>query len=170
MTPIDYCIIALLVVSAGFGFVRGFFREIVTTASWIAGLWLASRGTSYLEHFIVQWFADPFVRKLVATALVFVLVVTLGAVVGLLLQRFVQGTVFMPIDRMLGVFFGFFRGAVLLGFLVLVGLQFKLGDQMFWRSGKLTPMAETCASTLDEFIDLHELLHEKNFLTPTAED
>ena len=63
MTPIDYCIIALLIVSAGFGFVRGFFREIVTVASWIAGLWLASRGTGYLEPYIVQWFADPFVRK-----------------------------------------------------------------------------------------------------------
>lgn len=169
MTPIDYCIIALLIVSAGSGFVRGFFREIVTVASWIAGLWLASRGTGYLEPYIVQWFADPFVRKLIATAVVFVLVVTLGAVLGLLLQRFVQGTIFMPIDRMLGVFFGFFRGAVLLGFLVLVGLQFKLGEQPYWQHGKLTPMAETCATTLDDFIDLHELLHERHFSTPAAE-
>lgn len=169
MTPIDYCIIALLIVSAGFGFVRGFFREIVTVASWIAALWLATHGTVYLEPYIVQWFADPFVRKLVATAFVFILVVTLGALVGLLLQRFVQGSIFMPIDRMLGVFFGFFRGAVLLGFIALVGLQFKLGEQPFWQQGKLTPMAETCASTLDDFIDLRELLHERHFATPAAE-
>ena len=75
----------------------------------------------------------------------------------------------MLFRSMLGVFFGFFRGAVLLGFLVLVGLQFKLGEQPYWQHGKLTPMAETCAATLDDFIDLHEILHERHFSTPAAE-
>lgn len=96
--------------------------------------------------------------------MVVALVVTLGSLVGMLLQKFVQGSIFMPVDRMLGVFFGFFRGAVILGFVVLLALQFGLGQQDFWRRGKLTPMAETCATTLDQFIDLHALLQDANFL------
>jgi len=164
MTPVDYSILALLIISAGFGFVRGFFREIVIVGSWIAGLWLAARGTGFIEPYIMQWFADPTARKLVSTVVVVALVVTLGSLVGMLLQKFVQGSIFMPVDRMLGVFFGFLRGAVILGFVVLLALQFGLGQQDFWRRGKLTPMAETCATTLDQFIDLHALLQDANFL------
>ena len=43
MTPVDYIVVAAVVLSVLFGAVRGFLRESVALLGWLVGLWLAWR-------------------------------------------------------------------------------------------------------------------------------
>ena len=43
MTPIDYILTAIVIVSMLFGAIRGFLRESVALLGWLIGLWLAWR-------------------------------------------------------------------------------------------------------------------------------
>ena len=41
LTPVDWTIAAIAGVSIGLGLWRGFMREVLSLAGWVAGLWLA---------------------------------------------------------------------------------------------------------------------------------
>ncbi|MSR01114.1 MAG: CvpA family protein, partial [Gammaproteobacteria bacterium] len=63
MTLIDYFIIAILLISAGLGFMRGFFREITLLLSWIISLWLATHFAYLIEPLLAPWVVNEKIRK-----------------------------------------------------------------------------------------------------------
>ncbi len=143
MTPVDYIIAAAVLLSLLFGAVRGFLRESVALLGWLVGLWLAWRYAYVVEPYLGGALADTELQSGLAART--------GADGGgdrqLAARRACSAgwcsarASRSGVDRMLGGLFGLVRGAVIVGFAVMLGQAAELQDEPWWRESKLMPFA-----------------------------
>ena len=91
---VDAVVIAALVLSFGFGIVRGIVREVLSLSSWIVSIWLAYLYGDNLAIMIVPWIESERLSGLIGYVLVFVAVLVLLSVVGALLFKIFRLTEF----------------------------------------------------------------------------
>lgn len=142
----DLAIIAICVLSSAYGILRGFAKEAVSLATWLAAIFLAWRFTWLVEPFLGDWVQAPELRVWVARAVVFVLVLVAGGLVAWLARELVRHTGLRGTDRLLGALFGFARGLLIVGLLV-IGLQLAGVDQApWWQRASLRPYGDRIAA------------------------
>ena len=114
----DYCLVFVIFLSLSLGFFRGFFREVISLASWIVAFVIAVKFTTDLALSINPYIKSLFAAKVVSFILLFIVVLTIGMVFNYLVKQVIRkhGTTFF--DRILGILFGFTRGAVI-SFLII---------------------------------------------------
>ena len=107
MTPIDYIIAAIVIISMLFGAIRGFLRESIALLGWLTGLWLAWRYSPLLEPYLGGSLAGTELQIWVARIIVLLAVVIAAWLIGSLLGFLVQRSgLTLGIDRVLGALFG----------------------------------------------------------------
>jgi membrane protein required for colicin V production len=148
MTTIDYLIIALIVLSAIVGIVRGFLREIIALAAWIVALLVGWHYGGRLEPYLGGLLASPHVRPWAARAILIVGVLLAGAAIAAIVTHLVRLSLFSGTDRFLGFLFGVARGVVILGVLVLACQTLRLDGERWWQRSTLVPYGEHVASFL----------------------
>ena len=148
MTVVDYLVLGILAVSAVAGLVRGFLREICSLVTWILAIWLAWHFAAVLEPYMGGRLADPPASTWAARALIFLLVLMLGAAVGALLSHLVRLSLFSGMDRMLGFLLGLFRGLVVLGVVAIISHAVGMDDERWWRQSRLLPYVDSVANVL----------------------
>jgi len=154
MTPVDYIVVAAVVLSVLFGAVRGFLRESVALLGWLVGLWLAWRYAYVVEPFLGGALTDTELQSWLARILVLMAVVIASWLLGSMLSWLVQRSgLTLGVDRMLGGLFGLVRGAVIVGFAVMLGQAAELQDEPWWRESKLMPVAVEMASVLRGYVE-----------------
>jgi len=154
MTPVDYIVVAAVVLSVLFGAVRGFLRESVALLGWLVGLWLAWRYAYVVEPFLGGALTDTELQSWLARILVLMTVVIASWLLGSMLSWLVQRSgLTLGVDRMLGGLFGLVRGAVIVGFAVMLGQAAELQDEPWWRESKLMPAAVEMAAVLRGYVE-----------------
>jgi membrane protein required for colicin V production len=148
MTTVDYLIVALVILSAAVGLVRGFLREIIALATWVVALLVAWHFAGWLEPYLGGLLSSPPVRPWAARALLVIAVLLIGAGLGAIITHFVRLSLFSSTDRFLGFLFGVVRGLVILGVLVLACQTLRLDEEQWWRSSRLLPYGERAAHLL----------------------
>lgn len=148
MTPVDYALIAIVLISAVVGLVRGLLREVVAVLSWLAALWLAWQFGPYLEPHLGGLLEDPQVRPWAARVIIGIVVLLVGAAIGAIVGHFVRLSIFNATDRLFGFIFGVLRGAVLIGVLVMLGQLLRLDEEPWWRHSRLMAQGERVAAVL----------------------
>lgn len=121
LSVLDIIALAIIVISAGLAFFRGFVHEVLSITAWAGAALAALYGLPYLqpkarEIISVTWAADG------AAALAIFLVVLLAlSLVTHAISKRVQESTLGSLDRSLGVLFGIARGVlvVLISFIVL---------------------------------------------------
>jgi len=142
----DWFLLAALVISILIGVIRGFTREILGLVSWIvalvAALLLAPSAVGWLESYV----STPSLRIASSYALVFFVVLVLGAVVTAVVSMLVRKSALSGFDRMVGGGFGLIRGVLIAVVVVwLVGLTPARQDP-WWKESMLIPRLEWLAS------------------------
>ncbi len=148
MTEIDIVIVLILLVSILVGALRGIVREVVALVFWIAAIWSAWAFASLIEPHLGGLVAGPHLRVWVARLVIFVVVMSIGALVGFILGLFAQNSAMGWIDRLLGMMFGCVRGAVLLGVLAICGELLELQQEPWWQHSSLIPHCVTVGDWL----------------------
>ena len=152
MQGADYIIITLLVVSTLVGTMRGFVREIVALVTWLIAIWVAWRFSGFLHPYLGGILQSPEQIAWVARGVMLLMVLLLGALVGAILSWMTNTAAGLSVfDRIFGFVFGVVRGAVLVGFAVLLGQTLRLQHQPWWQSSHLMPYAEQLAGGLNHF-------------------
>lgn len=152
MTVVDYAIIALIAVSAVVGVVRGFLREVVALATWIAALLVAWHFSRLLEPYLGGLLSEPRVRLWTARAILLFAVLLVGAGVGWVAVRIARLSLFSATDRFLGFVFGLLRGVVILGVLVLFCQTLRLNGERWWRKSTLIPYGADVANVVRSMV------------------
>ncbi|MGH8260011.1 MAG: CvpA family protein [Steroidobacteraceae bacterium] len=152
MTTVDYLIIALVVLSAIVGIARGFLREIIALATWIAALLIAWHYGGRLEPYLGGLLAPARVRPWAARAILLVAVLLVGAGLGAIITHLVMLSLLRGADRFLGFLFGVVRGLVILGVLVVVCQTLQLNEEHWWHRSKLLPYGEHAASIVRSLV------------------
>ena len=154
MTPVDYILIAIVVISMLFGAIRGFLRESVALLGWLVGLWLAWRYAPELQPYIGGSLAGTELQVWIARLILLLGTVLAAWLVGSLLGYLVQRSgLTLGLDRLLGAVFGLVRGAVIVGFLVMLADAAGMRSEPWWKSSRLIPIGQDMAEILRGYVE-----------------
>ncbi|WP_119418031.1 CvpA family protein [Desertibaculum subflavum] len=110
---IDLAVIAILLISGFFAFVRGFVREVLSVAGWVGAgiitLYLFDPVRPHVRGLI----PSPLIADIVTGAGIFIVALVVLSILSHYVAERVRDSMIGPIDRSLGFVFGLVRGAVL---------------------------------------------------------
>ena len=150
MTTVDYSLIAIVLVSMLFGAIRGFLRESVA----LVGLWLAWRYAPAVQPYLGGSLTDTELQVWVARLILLLAAVLAAWVIGSLLGYLVQRSgLTLGLDRILGGVFGLVRGAVIVGFAVMLAQAAQMQDESWWKESRLIPVGVEMASVLSGYVE-----------------
>ena len=154
MTGADYLILLICGASALLGVWRGFTKEALSLATWLAAIWLAWRFAWLVEPLVDGWFAAPELALWVARAIVFVVVLIAGGVIAWFVRELIRRTALSGTDRLLGGAFGLARGVLIVG-LGVIALQFMGLDQdPFWQQARFRGYGDRIAAGIRYYAEL----------------
>lgn len=151
MTWVDGVVLAVLLISAGLAYFRGFVREVLGVGAWAGALVLAILLEPQVQPLAAQYVQPPWLATGVAIGAVFLVVLLVLKILIAWLAGKVQRSVLGGVDRALGLVFGLARGAfvVVLAYIV-AGLVLPAADR--WpdsvRQARSLPLAADGASWL----------------------
>ena len=136
------------------GFRRGFVKEALALLTLLVAIWLAWRFAALVEPKLSDWAADQEVRIWIARGVIFALVLVLGALASWVARQLIRHTGLTGVDRMLGGAFGFVRGVLIVGLLVLALDFLDLDQDGWWQSARFRPYAEQVAAAVKKYAEL----------------
>lgn len=150
---IDILILGILVVSALIGVFRGLVKEALSLASWFAAIVAGTLFSAQLADLMENMINNASLRRIVAFAILFIVVIFAGTLVSNLVSKLTQAAGLRGADRTLGGLFGILRGMIIILVIVLVGSQFELSQNWFSNSF-LVPYALATIDYLQEFFGI----------------
>lgn len=152
MTAFDYAVLIIIGSSVVLSVMRGFAREVLALAGWIIAFLTANA----LSGLVSDWFAplirDGSLRALAAFASVFVVTLILVSVLAMAVSRLLRSAGLGLEDRLLGGFFGFARGILIVLTLVLLSGLTALPRQRAWSEAMLSPPLEALAAAMKPWL------------------
>lgn len=133
----DYLITIIIILSMLFGLWRGLLREMVSLATWIAAFAIAFLFAQDGAVYLAAHIDSPPLRTAAAFAGLFLITLLLGGLVGILAYHLVEYTGLHGTDRVLGMAFGFVRGAAMITLLVLAAGITPLPKDAWWQQAQL---------------------------------
>jgi len=114
LTVLDLIVIVVVLVSATLAMVRGFVREVLSVASWLAAV-----GAAYLLYKPLVPLVKPYIESgtiatIVAAAVIFFIALIVASYITTKISDFVIDSRVGALDRGLGFLFGAARGLLLL--------------------------------------------------------
>ncbi|WP_439634134.1 CvpA family protein [Glycocaulis sp.] len=146
----DLFALLVLFVSGILALMRGFVREALTIAAFVAAALAALWSRPVFAGLLEGLLGSPLIANIIALAGVFILVyLAVSFVTSSLQPNAKAGEDVNVIDRSLGFVFGLVRGLVLLGLFVLVFKNTLPGAQPEWLQGaRIYPLANATATLL----------------------
>jgi membrane protein required for colicin V production len=147
---IDYTIAGIMLFSAVVGLLRGVVREVFALATWIAASWVGMNYSHDFSLLLTNKISFPAVRIGITFAALFFATLLLGSLINFLLSQIVRKTGLTASDRLLGLVFGFIRGAVLICLLVMLAGMTPLPQDPWWKQSRLLPPFQSLAVWLKD--------------------
>jgi len=145
---IDYALAAVVIVSTCISLFRGFFKEALSLVNWVAALWLSWQLGPLLASGLAGFIGDPVLQMWVARLLILIGVLILGGLVSKLVALVLNSSGLTGTDRALGMVFGFGRGIILAGLLVVVLEFLGFNQSAWWEQSKLIPYTAPIADII----------------------
>ena len=152
MIWVDYVIIGIIAVSAVISLFRGFVKEAFSLVVWIAAFWLSWMFFRDLSDYLIQWISLPSARLGVSFASIMIAVLIVGGIINFLLSQLVEHTGLSGTDRMLGIFFGIGRGAVIVAIIILLAGLTAMPQDPWWNNSLLIVYFQEISLWLKEFL------------------
>lgn len=129
---VDWIIIVVLGLSVLLSLWRGFVREAISLAGWIAAFVIANMFVDEMASLLSQWIVNTTGRFVVAYAVLFVITLIVTTVLRHLAVKVVRVTGLSLLDRLLGTVFGFARGVIIILVAVYLMRQLLAPQDLVW--------------------------------------
>lgn len=140
LNGVDWVILVVLTLSVLVSLWRGFAREAISLAGWVAAFILANLFVDPMASLLSSWIANITGRYVAAYAILFVGTLIVAGVSGKLASQLVKVTGLTVLDRILGTAFGFARGIILILAAVFILRQLvPAGDLQWLHQSQLMP-------------------------------
>ena len=141
----DFIIILVIFISTMISLVRGFIKEALSLAFWIIAFWVAQMFFREAAIQLEPWIEVPSLRLGAAFALIFFVVLMLGALLTYLIGRIIDATGMSGTDRFIGMFFGAARGVLVVAALILLAGLTPMPNDQWWKTSQLIPYFQDIA-------------------------
>ena len=140
----DAVILVILLISAIFGFIRGFVKETLSVAGWVGAVFLSLYLFPIAQPIAREFILNLLIADILTGAVIFILSLVILSYISHAISEKVKASSLGALDRSLGIFFGIARGAVLLGIAWLIFVQFiPEKDRPEWiLQAKMLPIIE----------------------------
>ena len=157
ITWIDIIIVVIFLISTTIALLRGFVREAISIATWIAAIWLALRYSEQVSFLLPSAIdganfsigeSGQVSNLRVGVAFVLIMVGTLvfGALINFVLSQVMKTQILRGVDRVLGMFFGLARASVIIIILTMTAAAFtELPVSSTWQKSRLVRPFEQVA-------------------------
>ncbi len=121
MAIIDIILLICFVPAIVYGIRKGFVKQVVEIVAIVAGVWAAFSFSASLSAWLAQYFTlEPELLRIVSFVVIVLLFVLLLGLAGSLLTRLLKIVFLGWINGLLGLVFGVFKVALVLGLLIMV--------------------------------------------------
>jgi membrane protein required for colicin V production len=148
MIAVDYIILAIILISAVMGLVRGLLREAIAVITWFLAIVLAWSFADNLEPLLGGVLVGSPLRIWAARVIIFVFVLLLGGAIATVLGHYIRVSMFAGMDKFLGFVFGLVRGIVIVGAFTIAIQALRMDEDPRWARSKLLPYASGVADAL----------------------
>jgi membrane protein required for colicin V production len=128
MNTLDIIVVVVVVLSAGFAYMRGFVREALAIVAWFGAAVITLYGYSFAVPFAERFLPKGPIANSAASAVVFIVALVILSIITATIARRVHHSGMSSFDRLFGLLFGLARGAVLVA-LGYLALAWYLGDK-----------------------------------------
>lgn len=136
----DLAILGILLVSSLISVKRGFVKEALSLAAWVAAFVIAMLFSGSLATLLVNSIESPSVREMLAFAILFAVTLIVAAMANYLIGEVVRMTGLSGTDRLFGMLFGLLRGViVVMALLLLVPPLISIDQEAWWHESLLIP-------------------------------
>jgi len=135
----DWILIAIIVISSVFGLLRGFVKELLSLACWVAAFFVARLFSFKLSNFMIDWIDQPQFRVIAAFVILFAITLVVGALINNVFSRLVSATGLTSTDRLFGMVFGIVRGGLLVIVMVSLLSLTPVSNDQWWQSSLIIP-------------------------------
>ena len=152
MTAFDYAVLIIIGSSVVLSVMRGFAREVLALAGWVIAFLSANALSGIVSEWLAPFIGDGSVRALTAFISVFIITLILVSLLGMAVARLLKSAGLGLEDRLLGGFFGFARGILIVLTLVLLSGLTGLPRQPAWSDAMLSPPLEALAAAMKPWL------------------
>ena len=125
MTVVDISILIVIAISMLLGLWRGLVKEAFSLAAWVAAVFIAGFFSAPLADLMVNMLENATVRRVLASAILFVLVMFVGTLIGNFMSKLSSAIGLKGIDRALGSLFGILRGLIIVLLVLFLTTPFE---------------------------------------------
>ena len=132
LNGLDWAIIVVLSLSILLSLWRGFAREAMSLAGWVAAYVIANLFVDELASLLGDWIVNITGRYVVAYAMLFVGTLVIAGISAKLAKQLVKVSGLTVLDRLLGTVFGFARGVILVLVFAYIVRQLLPAKDLQW--------------------------------------
>ena len=162
MNGADWIIVAILSASGLLSLWRGLVKEAISLVIWVAAFGIGITFSPKLSALLASSVENDSLRLILSFILLLVGTLLVGGLINRILASLLKVAGLSGTDRLLGMVFGIFRGAiVILACLIIVPPLVAIDQELWWRESMLIPrflMLEDWA--LQAFSDVSEWRHD----------
>ena len=150
----DIIVVMIIGLSALFGFVRGFLREVLSIGAWILAGLATYFGLPILRPFALQYISHELIADVVTGVAIFLVVLVVASVISHVITRSVRESALGPLDRSLGILFGLVRGAAIVSVALLICDNFYAPDNrpQWLKDARTLPVVQIGADFVRQFV------------------
>ncbi|MGV8894738.1 MAG: CvpA family protein [Burkholderiaceae bacterium] len=152
MTIFDYLVLFVLLCSILISMMRGLLREVLSLLGWVAAFVVANAYGAELALLLPEIIPGNTLRLIIGFIVLFIGVRLLMSLLTMAVDSVVTASGLKVIDRGLGGLFGLGRGVVIVLAVALLCGMTAIPQQPFWRDALLSPLVESAARTVQQFL------------------
>ena len=142
----DWGVVSILGLSILLSLWRGFVREAISLAGWVAAFVVANMFVGNLASFLAPWIDNATGRYVASYAILLAGTLVVGGITGRLAAQMVKASGLTVMDRLLGTGFGLVRGIIIVLVLMYLLRQLAPPQNLVWlEQAQLTPYMDMLA-------------------------
>jgi membrane protein required for colicin V production len=145
MPIIDILIAITLFISIVVGIFRGFVKEAISIAALLVAIWAALYFGPEVGEISDSWISSSEMQVWFGRLLVFIVILSIGGLLGWGVSKLVRLSVLSGIDRLVGAFFGAARGILFVALFIIGGEFAGFDNDEWWNNSKAIPHFEVVA-------------------------
>ncbi|MCB1835005.1 MAG: CvpA family protein [Geminicoccaceae bacterium] len=171
LTIFDVGVLLVVGLSALLSLMRGGVREVFNLASWIGAFAVAVYAFAQFRPMVMDAVNNDLIANIATAFAVFFIPLVVFKLIGGMIAGAIAGSALGPLDRLLGLAFGFARGALIVcaGYLIAGELMPRDRFPDWVKNGVTKPHVEEGADWIGQFVPEDWLARSQEALTDTME-